>query len=343
MSEFGEIRKLNPLTFLGEKYRTGKVEYESGGFIRSQDGELTFISEGEILSAIEAETGDWHDEQDRRETNGFNNIGAFFIKTDCGARGQNQDVFYLNFGTEEKPRLVMGVFDGMGGKKNGRLAASSAAVGLAEGVRQRMDVVAMYRKMKNYIGEFNPEGDSAGIVVDIEKDDVKTGKDKRVTILSSGDSRIITIRNGNILPEGTTTPQNLAQKELSESKIQLAEYYNHAYLNLLTGALGTNKTEPEIKQFVAQEDDIVIAASDGLGDVVSDYEILELLKRHPSMEEFHYELFRLARNRQISDKPFDIEISQDTKVIKRVIDNESRRTIGDNITIGVVKIKNYLV
>lgn len=230
--------------------------------------------------------------------------------------------------------LVM-IADGVGGNRQGALPSIIIRHSLAQFVKKKHAQIISTREALYHCGTalFNAPRTSKeplGSAVVL----AALGNNHEVDIAWCGDSRAFTIRKGNILRAGTTLMHNIAAEETTSS----TEYITNMYHNVLTRYLGSNpQTEvgrPDRIRFTGESGDIIILASDGLWDVVTEEEVLGLAKQCTGGELFD-QLFMLAYSRNNSaGEFFDLHGGHGVLTPHTVPENG-----GDNITLAVVTLK----
>ncbi|MBI3626986.1 protein phosphatase 2C domain-containing protein [Candidatus Uhrbacteria bacterium] len=222
------------------------------------------------------------------------------------------------------------LIDGAGGSGNGRLAAEIGTGAMTQALRQGKSSLDAWLQADDLIRQYGQKGYAVGVLANIT---MESGPRPKVEILSVGDSKLMTIRDGQKVPELTTKFQNVAQQMVDNLNIKPEDYYNDDELNILTAAIGIKeKDKPQMIEFVGQEGDLLIVASDGVWDVISEFEIEEICreaKQNPGKIE--EKIYKLAHKRNNSSE-FEIQHNQKISVTKRMTHG------GDNITLAVMKI-----
>ena len=236
--------------------------------------------------------------------------------------GNNEDTIFLQ---ADGGRLRIGVIDGAGGSANGRDASSLAsAIFMEAGRRAPGALVEDAREATRVIQEQSPNSYAAGVLLELEVDG-------RVDLLAVGDSKALTIRKGQILPEGTTRLQNRVQDMIDHEILKPWKYYTHPDNNIITGAFGRSKeSKLETVSFQAKDGDQIIMASDGVWDVVTEYEICWFARRFHG-QELQDKIFQLAYARNNTDKPFKIRFDEQIEIDMFPLNG------GDNISVVVVE------
>nr|MBP7323832.1 serine/threonine-protein phosphatase [Deltaproteobacteria bacterium] len=100
-----------------------------------------------------------------------------------------------------------------------------------------------------------------------------------LAIAHVGDSRIYLIRDNGI--ELLTEDHSLVMEQLKRGLISEDEARRSEMKNIITQALGADTSiNPAVDELVPRENDIFLLCSDGLTDMLSDEEILELIWHH---------------------------------------------------------------
>ncbi len=198
------------------------------------------------------------------EVIGLSNIGL--------VRERNEDNYYI-----DKNRQIFIVCDGMGGHKGGDVA-SKLAVDTVVGVISNQANISQYLlneaiKKAHYNiwqqGQNNPDLFRMGttiILAHITNDTLH--------LHHVGDSRAYLVR-GQSLTRLTNDHTLAAEMEKSGIDENKRKSYNH----ILTRALGINE-DLVIDNIILdlQDDDIILLCSDGLTDLLTDVEILNIIK-----------------------------------------------------------------
>ncbi len=247
--------------------------------------------------------------------------------------------------------------DGAGGSKDGQLAAVIATDQIAKSLAKgkSMDEALLeasetvFTDLNNSNFDINESSYCCATAIQIRRNG-------EVTIGYVGDTKVMTIRDGNKLEEGTTKLQNFARRLQDGGLITLKEYYTHENNNVIMNSIGQttegylSEKDPSLK-FQGRKNDILIAASDGLWDIVSEYEVEELT-RETSEESpdgtidpkiLQAKLFQLAYQRNNDTEPFVIRLGpeKDNIVNKRRNGYDKEGNLikgGDNITISVTRL-----
>lgn len=205
-------------------------------------------------------------------------------KTDRGlVRSINEDSIYIN----EKLRLAL-VADGMGGHSSGETASKLTAGVIRDYFRMgRLDTesrdplfsettnrlkaaVMMANKTVYEAAQKSPQWRGMGTTVAAA---VLT--ENRLSYAHVGDSRIYLVRSGSIVQ--LTDDHSCARKEADQNEIQaLSSDMN----NVLTRAVGIEaQVEVDVGELTVFEGDLLLLCTDGLYNMVSDEDILQIILR----------------------------------------------------------------
>lgn len=225
-----------------------------------------------------------------------------FAKSDIGkARETNQDYYYVS-----QPSSNVGLYivaDGMGGYNGGDIASNLAVNSAKNYIETNFSKIShnkeeLQKLIKNAIeyanmivyekSKENEELEGMGTTIEIV-----LAYNNRVYIGHIGDSRIYRIRKNFI--RKLTVDDSYVQKLVKDGTITKEEAVNHPKKNMLTKALGcTPFVEPEITVKGFLQDDIIVITSDGLTNMVSDEEIISIIKN--DIEKASDELIKKANN-----------------------------------------------
>ena len=205
-------------------------------------------------------------------------------KTDKGnVRDSNQDAYAVGEFSDEVVWSV--VCDGMGGAAGGNIASALAVKVISDKINASYRDKMSDASVKNML-------DSALTAANIEVYDMAEAqaelrgmgttvvcaivKDNQAYIAHAGDSRAYLISNGNI--QQITTDHSMVQDLLARGKITVQETINHPNKNIITRAVGVDKSiKIDFTQIDMEDDDALLLCTDGLTNYVTDEQILELM------------------------------------------------------------------
>ncbi len=206
-------------------------------------------------------------------------------------RELNEDSFLIHGFENNEPYGFCILADGMGGHNAGEVASSMAtsiianelsSSNMGEGESQIVSQITasfdfandkIYQKSVN-----NAENAGMGTTVVMLYINGETAY-----IANIGDSRAYLIDKDDI--SQLTIDHSVVQKLLESGSITPQEARNHPEKNIITRALGTEPNEDcDIYEFKIQQGDKILLCSDGLTDMLEDFEIKNALNNCPDLE-----------------------------------------------------------
>lgn len=217
----------------------------------------------------------------------------YFGMTDQGLmRNDNQDSYYMN------PELgIFIIADGMGGLKNGALAARFVVTSLAAGLMEILKNTAESDDIENVVhrvfrmvnrGLRRFVGSDAGSTAVMA-----LVKEQTVLIANLGDSRAYLVLAEGL--EQLTEEHTLAKAMVQAGRITADEALHHPLRHHLTGYMGMPNQEPT--HMVCRElhpGARLLLCSDGLTTMLEDNEIHRVLTQNTSLENAARELVTMA-------------------------------------------------
>lgn len=202
-------------------------------------------------------------------------------KTDKGkVRASNQDAYAVGEFPDEVAWAV--VCDGMGGAAGGNIASALAVKVISDKINASYREKMSPSSIKNML-------DSALIAANIEVYDMADTKPELkgmgttvvcavvknscAYIAHAGDSRAYIFNKDNL--SQVTTDHSFVQDLVNKGKITAEEAQNHPNKNLITRAIGVDKSiEIDFDEVEMEDDDVLIICTDGLSNYVSDMEMI---------------------------------------------------------------------
>jgi protein phosphatase len=197
------------------------------------------------------------------------------VASDTGRRRRRNEDNYV-----VAPPLFA-VADGMGGAQAGEVASRLAASALegedSDGLRglERIDALIQEANRRIYDrASTDPAASGMGTTMTVALVEEMT-----VAIGHVGDSRAYLVRDEQM--EQLTDDHSLVNELLKSGRLSEEEAHVHPQRSVITRAVGTDP-DVDVDGFTieAEEGDVFLLCSDGLTDMVSDEEILELVHSH---------------------------------------------------------------
>lgn len=201
-----------------------------------------------------------------------------------GPRSYNQDRLAYSY---SKDALLLVLADGMGGHRNGEVAAQLAVKTLTDAF-QRLAVPFLSSPAKFLIDHIQQVHDMIDNVT--QRDELI--ESPRTTIVVAiiqrgflycahvGDSRLYHFRDGHLLFR--TEDHSVVQSLYKKGMITKEEMATHPYKNKVYNCLG-GETPPQIDlsdRFELLEGDTILLCTDGVWGVLSDQQIKEIIQQH---------------------------------------------------------------
>ncbi len=201
-----------------------------------------------------------------------------------GPRPYNQDRLAYSY---SKDALLLVLADGMGGHRNGEVAAQLAVKTLTEAF-QRLAVPSLSSPAKFLIDHIQQVHDMIENVTQLEE----YVESPRTTIVAAiiqrgylwcahvGDSRLYHFRNGHLLFR--TEDHSVVQSLYKKGMITKEEMTTHPYKNKIYNCVG-GESPPQIDlsdRHELLEGDTVLLCTDGVWGVIDDQQIKEIIHRN---------------------------------------------------------------
>lgn len=209
-------------------------------------------------------------------------------KTDVGnARENNEDGYYLQ--NDDGLKLFI-VADGMGGHNAGEVASSLAIRSVVDYFEKNYKyIIKDDFEIIEFIKKAMTEGNSE-VFKKATLDESMSGMGTTLTLLliennkyfigHIGDSRVYLIREGKI--RQISNDHSLVAELIRQGSITENEARVHPQRNIITRALGTgNDIEIDIVFDDIKPGDIILLCTDGLTNMLTDQEILDIINESP--------------------------------------------------------------
>ncbi len=241
----------------------------------------------------------------------------------------NEDSFF--FGTNVRDGLVAGVVDGSGGSRFGYLGGRIANETLAGEIFGGKNIKSAFLTADQQVASLAKGGYATGVAVEVDPS-------RLVTLAAKGDSRAVTVRDGKILTEGTSVMQSQVAMMIAHGELPPHAIHTARNKNVVYSVIGNPELPLFHRRFQALSGDSIILASDGLWDVVSDYEI-SMLAAEVHGWQLQQLLYQLAYRRNNSATPFTIQFAENEFYPMSALHQGPHHTKGDNITVSVIEIE----
>ena len=223
---------------------------------------------------------------------------TIFQNSRQGPRPYNQDRLAYSY---SKDALLLVLADGMGGHRNGEIAAQLAVKTLTDAF-QRLAVPTLSSPAKFLIDNIQQVHDMIENVTQVEE----YIESPRTTIVAAiiqrgylycahvGDSRLYHFRNGHLLFR--TEDHSIVQSLYKKGLISKEEMATHPYKNKIYNCVG-GETPPQIDladRHELLEGDTILLCTDGVWGVISDQQIKEIIQQNKTIVDATTELMDSA-------------------------------------------------
>lgn len=212
-------------------------------------------------------------------------------KTHIGKiRNKNEDSLFA----DEKSNRIFIVADGMGGHNAGEIASKLAIEKVSDMLKENLDKLskADEAEIENLIQEAIREANA-----EIYKQSLSSNSldgmgttitlalfvDNKVYFGHVGDSRAYLLRNDKLTQ--LTEDHTLVCELVKNGTITEVEAKTHPKRNIITKALGTETSPlPDTISYSVRDEDIIILCTDGLTNIVDNYEIKKCLRNESDLQ-----------------------------------------------------------
>lgn len=223
------------------------------------------------------------------------------LVTDIGQKRSNNQDFINKFDNKQGITLVI-LADGMGGHRAGNIASEMTVTDLGREwvntdyteLSQIRDwfLVSLENENKK-IYELGQTDEFKGMGTTVEALAIV---DNNVIYAHVGDSRIGLLRHGEY--QLLTSDHSLVNELVKAGQLTEEEAANHPQKNIITQSIGqANPVEPDLGVQMLEENDYLIINSDGLTNMITNDEIVEILNQDKNLDEKNKELVSLANDR----------------------------------------------
>lgn len=223
------------------------------------------------------------------------------LVTDIGQKRSNNQDFINKFDNKQGITLVI-LADGMGGHRAGNIASEMTVTDLGREwvntdyteLSQIRDwfLVSLENENKK-VYELGQTDEFKGMGTTVEALAIV---DNNVIYAHVGDSRIGLLRHGEY--QLLTSDHSLVNELVKAGQLTEEEAANHPQKNIITQSIGqANPVEPDLGVQMLEENDYLIINSDGLTNMITNDEIIEILNQDKNLDEKNKELVSLANDR----------------------------------------------
>ena len=223
------------------------------------------------------------------------------LVTDIGQKRSNNQDFINKFDNKQGITLVI-LADGMGGHRAGNIASEMTVTDLGrEWVNTYYTELSQIRdwfliSLENEnkkVYELGQTDEFKGMGTTVEALAIV---DNNVIYAHVGDSRIGLLRHGEY--QLLTSDHSLVNELVKAGQLTEEEAAKHPQKNIITQSIGqANPVEPDLGVQMLEENDYLIINSDGLTNMITNDEIVEILNQDKNLDEKNKELVSLANDR----------------------------------------------
>lgn len=221
---------------------------------------------------------------------------AFSVTNIGMKRKVNQDYVYCSeTSIGGFPNLYI-VADGMGGHRAGDFASKCCVESIVEEVKKAVltspvsilnEAIQKANEIVLRESQANEKYEGMGTTVV-----AATIVDQMLHVGNIGDSRLYVIKDDI---EQITEDHSLVETMVRTGEIMREDAKHHPNKNIITRALGTNKeVKADFFEVKLNKGDRVLLCSDGLSNMVDDYEIAKIVNKNKDVEASSLELIRVA-------------------------------------------------
>lgn len=233
----------------------------------------------------------------------------FGVKSDKGKkREKNEDSYNILAGYPGIPATFI-IADGMGGHNYGEIASRMAVDYLSSLILQYPSIFIKEDGIQPAICDLIQKANSEIYLEASESEEysgmgttltIGTVANKKLYIEHVGDSRFYLFRDGGL--SQLTTDHSYVEELLKSGSITRQEALSHPKRNVLTRALGCMETiEIDSIVYNLTDNDLFLLCTDGLTNLLSDDEIIEIIGNGNDLEYMCNELVQKANDKGGND------------------------------------------
>lgn len=223
------------------------------------------------------------------------------LKTDIGQKRSNNQDFINKFDNKKGITLLV-LADGMGGHRAGNIASEMTVTDLGrEWVKTDFTELSEIRDWllttieseNQRIYDLGQSEDFKGMGTTVE---AVALVESNAIYAHIGDSRIGLVHDGHYIL--LTSDHSLVNELVKAGQITEEEAASHPQKNIITQSIGqAAPVEPDLGIKVLEKGDYLVINSDGLTNMISNDEIVDILGRELSLDEKNQEMINLANLR----------------------------------------------
>ena len=218
-----------------------------------------------------------------------------------GRRANNEDAVFTRF--DPRYPLLAAVSDGMGGHAAGEVASRLSIKALDTWTRELCDapqnvlVDAFFNANAQVLSAADADEKLSGMGATLVA--AFFYHDHLITA-NIGDSRLYLVSEGEM--RQVTFDHSYVQELVRRGFLTAEEARSHPRKNVITRCIGTESSfEPDVFYTRWNPKDLVLLCSDGLCDVLTEADMLDLIRQEPDLDALCQKLFETAYERGSSD------------------------------------------
>ena len=273
------------------------------------------------------------DEQNQRPVFFETQFLKIYGRTHYGGQGSkyreiNEDSLFVGEALQDRT-VFAGVIDGSGSSTDGYLASKIINETFCDCFEKGFSFSKTFETAENCITDKLHGAYATGAVFSIDQN-------KFVQLGSKGDTKVLTYRKSinTFLGKGCTQIHSLVAKGIGGGHLPPHAIHTSSKKHIITSSFGTPSLAHRT-DFHAESGDHILLMSDGVSDIVSNYEILNFCQNF-SGQDLENKIFELAYQRNNSKEIFEIEFKEGEKY--KLPPLNAQKKSGDNLTLLVINI-----
>jgi len=231
-----------------------------------------------------------------------------FGQTDIGKKRENNEDSYLclTFQNNQQPKFLISVADGMGGHTGGEIASAVAIEAIRKSALTQFDGVNKSESDFPIILEDCVQKANYEVFHQASQNKELTGmgstmvaaliSENKIFVSNVGDSRAYLIRKKTI--QQITLDHNWKNEQRQKGGLSEEDISNSPYKDLITRSLGLHsEVNVDIYKLETQSQDYLLLSSDGLHSLLSEKDILKIVRKIKDVNEICHKLINTANKR----------------------------------------------